>query len=218
MDIRSKLKNHPVRNTLQHHSIFAHNRVGADDAAYLLGQYWHPLHYFPTFLSRLTAATPELGVKTAVSTILFEELGEGSADRAHEKIYIDSLTELGFSEASLTEAEPNKATRQLLAVYADTADDTLPALGSLYATESTDLAIVSGIGKMVRAATGATGPIPWIDIHVRQEPNHVAQTDQTVLRLTAEQEETVVAHAVDMWRAWIDFFAAIEEHTVLQVA
>jgi len=217
MGIREALKSHPVRNELYHHSIFTLDAIDKASVATLLGQYWAPLHYFPTFLARLTAATPELAVKTAVSTILFEELGEGSVDKAHEQIYIDSLTALGFRRAELCDAAPFAETRELVAVYADTAEDTFAALGSLYATESTDLAIVSGIGKLIRAATGTTDPIAWIDIHVAQEPNHVAQTDLTVLDLSADQEAAVLAHAERMWRAWIAFFSAVEKR-VPQIA
>ncbi|MDJ0835376.1 MAG: iron-containing redox enzyme family protein [Acidobacteriota bacterium] len=209
MDIRTKLKSNSARNRLYHHPLFQLNTVDRDKVSLLLGQYWRPLHFFPNFLSRMVNAVPQLAVKTAVSTILFEELGEGRVDKAHERIYLASLTDLGFAETALTDAEPFEETRRLVEIYAETAEDLLPALGSLYATESTDLAIVSGIGKLITAATGA-GEIPWVDIHIRQEPNHVAQTDLTVVNLTPEEEEQVIAHAERMWQAWNEFFTAIE--------
>ncbi|MDJ0835914.1 MAG: iron-containing redox enzyme family protein [Acidobacteriota bacterium] len=210
MDIREKLKSNSLRNELYHHSIFNLDAASPEDAACLLGQYWYPLHYFPTFIGRVVASAPSLAAKTAISTILHEELGEGNIDRAHEKVYVDSLTPLGFSEEQLTQSKPFPETEALVAVYSDTENSFLPALGSLYATESTDLAIVSGIGKLIRLATGSKDPIEWIDIHVAQEPNHVAQTDLTVLALSPEEEAEVISRAEDMWRAWIKFFSAVE--------
>lgn len=214
MDIQKKLKSNPVRRELYAHDIFSVEEFSMESAAYLLGQYWHPLHYFPNFLARFIDAAPSLAIQAATAAILNEELGEGNIDNAHEKLYIDTICPLGFSEAALNAQEPNEATKALVDVYRNTSADVYGALGSMYATESTDLAIVAGIGKLIRKATGHKGPIGWIDIHVAQEPGHVAKTDDTVLELNPEEEAKVIGYAEDMWRAWVVFFDAVREHAL----
>ena len=39
----------------------------------ILGQWFHPLHYFPSFLSRSISVSPEIETQTFVSRILWEE-------------------------------------------------------------------------------------------------------------------------------------------------
>ena len=214
MNIQEKLKRNGARNALFNHSFFNMPRnsgFSKDDTLTLLGQYWHPLHYFPDFLAGLITKAPGVDFKCAIADILNEELGEGTPARAHERFYIESFTELGFSQAALTQTPPTRITAQLVDCYRAGSQDFLTGLGGLYATESTDLAIVSGIGKMVRSATETEEPIMWIDIHVQQEPNHVVQTDHTLVTLTPAEEAEVTRHAETMWQYWIDFFDAIEQ-------
>src|SRR5688500_12174641 len=64
------------------------DRAGAER---FIGQFWHPSHYFPTFLAGLIAVSPTLEVKTNLSRILWQELGEGDPARAHESIYVDTV-------------------------------------------------------------------------------------------------------------------------------
>src|SRR5678809_686441 len=59
--------------------------LSTEQVVIILGQWFHPLHYFPTFLSRLISVSPKLETQTYVSRILWEELGEGDPRRAHEK-------------------------------------------------------------------------------------------------------------------------------------
>jgi hypothetical protein len=60
--------------------------LSREQVVIILGQWFHPLHYFPTFLSRLISVSPEIETQTFVSRILWEELGEGDPRRAHEKV------------------------------------------------------------------------------------------------------------------------------------
>ena len=82
--VLDSLKNNPLRKELIHHRFFSEIKSGQltrNDVAIFLGQWWHPLHYFPNFLSRSISVVPWLETKTAICAILSEELGEGDCDR-----------------------------------------------------------------------------------------------------------------------------------------
>lgn len=175
-----------------------------------LGQWWHPLHYFPVFLSRLIAVTPGIEAKAAIAKILFQELGEGDPARAHEVIYLDTMAPLGFEPAAISGAAPLPATARLVAAYAEASSAAIPGLGFMYGTEVADLAMVSAIGTAVRTVTGVRR-LPWVDIHVQQEPEHVSRATDTVsLQLSEAEESTLLASAQSMWRHWIAFFEELD--------
>lgn len=207
------LRNNDLRRNLITHPFF--DRIPKADlsrgqVATFLGQWWHPLHYFPSFLSRLIAITPRLEMRTAVSKILYQELGEGDPGRAHEVVYVRTMTPLGFSEDELTGAAPLPATARLVTAYAEASSELLSGLGFLYGTEVADLAMVSGIGTAVRRLTGAKR-LEWVDIHAEQEPEHVARANDTLSVEFSESEETaLIAGAEVMWRHWIAFFDELE--------
>ncbi len=211
--LQETLKNHPLRQKLIHHPFFDRIRtapLSRGQVARFLGQWWHPLHYFPVFLSRLISVSPQIELQTAISKILYQELGEGDAERAHEVLYVSTMTPLGFSRAEVCEAAPSPATARLVAAYAESSADLMAGLGFMYGTEVADLAMVSGIGTAVRRATGAK-QLPWVDIHVEQEPEHVARANDSLsLDLTEQQETELLAHAESMWRHWIAFFDELE--------
>jgi len=211
--LKETLKSHPLRQGLISHSFFERIRTAPltrGQVATFLGQWWHPLHYFPVFLSRLISISPRVELQTAVSKILYQELGEGDERRAHEVLYINTMTPLGFSKAEVSAAPPFSATARLVAGYASASADLIAGLGFMYGTEVADLAMVSGIGTAVRRATGATS-LPWVDIHVEQEPEHVARANDTLgLDLSEAQEAEFLANAESMWRHWIAFFDELE--------
>ena len=206
------LKNNPLRKNLIHHPFFEAVRSGMParkDVAVFLGQWWHPLHYFPNFLSRSISVVPNLETKTAICDILSEELGEGSPERAHERLYIETMTAAGFSPQEITEAPPLGATHDLIQGYERASSEHTSALGFLYGTEVADLAMVSGIGVAVRKVSGMKD-LPWVDIHVLQEPNHVNKAGNALEpELSAEEYESVVASAEEMWQLWIAFFSEL---------
>jgi len=207
------LRNDPLREKLITHSFFG--RIPEADlsrgqVATFLGQWWHPLHYFPTFLSRLVSVVPSVEQKTAIAKILFQELGEGDPARAHEVVYVNTMLPLGFGKAELTGAPPLPATARLIAAYAESSIEPFAGLGLLYGTEVADLAMVSGIGTAVRRVTGATR-LDWVDIHVEQEPEHVARANDTVsIEFTESEEAALLAGAEVMWRHWIAFFDELD--------
>jgi pyrroloquinoline quinone (PQQ) biosynthesis protein C len=211
--LQEALKNHPLRQKLIAHPFFDRIRnlpLSRGQVATFLGQWWHPLHYFPVFLSRLISVSPRVELQTAISKILYQELGEGDEHRAHEVLYISTMTPLGFSRAEVSQTAPLPATARLVAAYAEASADLMAGLGFMYGTEVADLAMVSGIGTAVRRATGATR-LPWVDIHVEQEPEHVARANDSLsLELTQAQEAELLSHAESMWRHWIAFFDELE--------
>ena len=212
--LEERLRTHPLREKLIAHTFFERiprADLSRGDVATFLGQWWHPLHYFPTFLSRLISVSPRVELKTAVSSILHQELGEGDPRRAHEVIYVRTMTPLGFSTAEVSGAAPLPATARLVAAYAEASSEVLAGLGFLYGTEVADLAMVSGIGTAVRRVTGATD-LAWVDIHVKQEPEHVARANDTLeLDLSEADETRLLEGAESMWRHWIAFFDEREQ-------
>jgi hypothetical protein len=174
----------------------------------ILGQWFHPLHYFPTFLSRLISVAPDIETQTFISRILWEELGEGDPRRAHEKIYIETISDGGFAKEQVA-ASPLNATRRLVEGYQQASTNCLSGLGFLYGTEVVDLPMVATIGELMRRCTGKRN-LPWVNIHVSQEPGHVDSATETLKpAFTDEEQREIVKQAEQMWTLWIDFFRNI---------
>ena len=69
--------------------------------------------------------------------------------------------------------------------------------------------MVSGIGQAVRAVSGARD-LPWVDIHVQQEPDHVALVGESVSPVfTAGEAARVMVGAEAQWRLWNAFFSEL---------
>jgi pyrroloquinoline quinone (PQQ) biosynthesis protein C len=177
-----------------------------EQAAILLEQWWHPLHYFPTFLARCIAVLPDIAGKSAIARILDQETGGGKVDMAHEVIYVDSMDKCGFDRDRVTGATPYPETAALVDGYRKGSEKHEDALGFIFATETTDLLMVSSIGKAIERTTGVTDN-RWVSIHVEQEPDHVEEANHALLAdYSAEQEDAVIAAADEMWRLWTAFF------------
>lgn len=182
-----------------------------EHAVVILGQWFHPLHYFPVFLSRLISVTPKVDTQTYISRILWEELGEGEPRRAHERIYVETMVDGGFVKEQFTQAPPLDATRKLIAGYEKASSEYLSGLGFLYGTEVVDLQMVATIGALMKRCTGLQ-TLPWVDIHVAQEPGHVASSSQTLDQsLDQDEQYRVVSSAEEMWTLWINFFKSIRQ-------
>jgi hypothetical protein len=208
--ITERLEENPLRKELIHHPFFKEVRSSAEldreKVGVFLGQWWHPLHYFPNFLSRTIDQLDVLEMKTAIGKILYQELGEGDPARAHERIYVTTMQEAGFDEATVAQAAPLEETRRLVQRYREASADRLSALGFVYGTEVADLAMVAGIGNAVRRISGLKD-LPWVDIHILQEPDHVAQVNEAIEPdFSAEEIDVIVANAEEMWSLWTNFF------------
>jgi hypothetical protein len=177
----------------------------------ILGQWYHPLHYFPTFLSRLIAVTPSLSSKTFISRILWQELGEGDPQGAHENVYLSTIADGDFVPEAVAGAPPLEATRKLIRGYEEASERYLSGLGFLYGTETVDLPMVSTVGELMGRCTGKDD-LAWVNIHVQQEPEHVESSNEALRpAFTAIEQREIINEAEQMWELWIGFFESIEK-------
>jgi Iron-containing redox enzyme len=177
----------------------------------ILGQWYHPLHYFPTFLARLIAVTPGLSSKTFISRILWQELGEGDPLGAHENVYLSTIADGNFVPEAVAGAPPSEATRELIRGYEEASERYLSGLGFLYGTETVDLPMVSTVGELMAKCTGKDD-LAWVNIHVKQEPEHVESSNEALRpAFTASEQRKIINEAEQMWALWIGFFQSIEK-------
>lgn len=177
----------------------------------VLGQYWHLVHFFPRFLGRLISSTDRIKIQTAIAKILSQETGEGELKQAHEVIYLDTMAKAGFDPELLKNASPNMATRNLLALFEAFSARTPEGLGLLFATETIDLKMVSGIGYAVKKLSGLN-ELEWVDIHVKQEPDHVDCATDTLFAGQSEQEHDLISKAAELsWELWSRFYDELNE-------
>jgi len=208
----TSLSQNALRQSLLRHPFFDHvvaAPLSRDQVAAFLGQYWYPIRYFPEFLARTVALLPTTELKTAISKILYQELGEGEIERAHENLYRDTMVDAGFAEASVIAAPMTEPTRQLMDGYRRATGRFQSALGFVYGTEIIDMRIVSGLGAAVTKASGQDS-LPWVEIHVEQEPEHVRKARHAVrLDFSTEDMAEIVANAEEIWRLWDGFFSGL---------
>ena len=210
---------HSLSENKKKHQLFAvlrdlKSRAGdlsKEQLATVLGQWYHPLHYFPVFLSRLISVSASLDMQTYISRILWQELGEGDPDRSHEKLFIDTFLDVGFDQDAFVGTKPLDGTQRLLEGYRESSRTYLNGLGFMYGTEVVDLALVSTIGSLT---LGMTGPrqLPWVDVHVKQEPDHVASSNRALhLAMTSDEQELISQSAELSWDLWLAFCASLNQ-------
>jgi pyrroloquinoline quinone (PQQ) biosynthesis protein C len=211
-----RLAESPVYQQFRDHPFFAAVHTAPLDKAQvdvLIEQWWHPLHYFPTFLARCVAVLPDIASKSAITRILNQEAGGGEVSRAHEVIYVESMDKCGFDRSRVTGTDPYEQTAQLVDGYRDASASRESALGFIFATETTDLLMVSSIGKAIERTSGVSDN-EWVTIHIEQEPDHVEEANHALLAdFTAEQERQVLEAADEMWRLWTAFFDRLAAET-----
>jgi pyrroloquinoline quinone (PQQ) biosynthesis protein C len=209
-----RLNEHSLRKQFINHEFFRRVKVDSmtkEQVAVFLGQWWHPLHYFPTFLARCISLLPDIESKSAISKILNQETGEGNPKRAHEIVYIDTMKRAGFTEAQISQTAPFPETEALVAGYEWASTERLAALGFIFATEVADLRMVSSIGAAVERVMGITD-LEWVNIHIQQEPDHIEEASNTTSRsFNAKEESIVMENAEEMWRLWTAFFDRLEK-------
>ena len=79
-----RLAESPVYLKFRDHPFFAavdSADLTREQVAILIEQWWHPLHYFPTFLARCVAVLPDIASKSAITRILNQEAGGGAVSR-----------------------------------------------------------------------------------------------------------------------------------------
>jgi len=205
----ARLDENPLRKRFVTHPFFcelADKRLSKRQAAIIVGQWWHALHYFPTFLARCVAVLPSIESKSAIARILNQEAGGGNARQAHEVIYIHTMEGAGFSREQIADSPPFQETAALVAGYEGAGMHVNSALGFIFATEVTDLLMVSSIGKVISQATGVQ-ELEWVDIHVSQEPDHVEEANHSLMGgFSMADESLIIESAEEMWSLWIGFF------------
>lgn len=213
-DILAELSRHAERRQVVAHPFLQRIRkepLAKAQVAVIVGQYWHPIHYFTEFLPRVIAVVQDIPMRTFVSKILWQELGEGDPERAHENLYLETMAKAGFDVGDVRHAPALSASTRLVEGYRDSTMCPNAAIGALYGTEVIDLAMVSSLGAAVRNASGLD-ELSWVDIHVRQEPDHVSCVNETVrLSLTDAERRGIVEGAQTIWTLWSEFYSAIEE-------
>ena len=66
----------------------------------------------------------------------------------------------------------------------------------------------------MRRTTGLKS-LPWVDIHVKQEPDHVETAGHTVgLEYTDAELATITRGAEEMWQLWVGFFEELRNRVV----
>lgn len=194
-------------------SIKSGTRLDREQVGTFLGQWWYPLHYFTTFLARCVATLPDTASKSAITTILNQEAGGGDASQAHETIYVDSMAKSGFDPSIVTGSAPFPETDALISGYREASDERWSALGFIFATEVTDLLMVSSIGAAVERVSGI-GDNEWVRIHVQQEPDHVEEAEHALLDgFDREEEDAILRNAERMWELWTAFFDRLSIET-----
>jgi pyrroloquinoline quinone (PQQ) biosynthesis protein C len=212
-DILRLLANNPSREELKNVLNGFHRLkrpLSREQVSIVLGQWFHPLHYFPIFLSRMISISPDIQVQAQISRILWQELGEGDSKMSHERIYISTMTAAGYSHSDITGAAPFGDTQDLIEGYRQGSESYFVGLGFMYGTEVADLHMVSTIGKLVRQCSGKKA-LPWVDVHVKQEPSHVESSSNTLIpRYYEKEQKEIISGAEKMWILWINFFKKIE--------
>ncbi len=209
-----ELKEEGFRQLLLAHPFFHYAReesLDQEQVTLFLSQYYLPIEYFTHYLSRLISVTPAIEMQTHLSRILWQELGEGNPDQAHLTLYKSMMEQAGFDLSAIIQGRKLPATKQLVQGYKDSTTNYLSGLGYLYGTEVIDLTIVSGLGEAVHQISQAEY-FPWVDIHVKQEPNHVDSSEKAMqFSFTPREKQMVRLGAKDCWRKWYSFFSALQQ-------
>jgi hypothetical protein len=70
--------------------------------------------------------------------------------------------------------------------------------------------MVSTVGELMRRCTGRR-QLPWVNIHVQQEPDHVESSSQALQPpFTVAEQREIVAHAEQLWTLWLKFFESVK--------
>lgn len=211
--IFAELEDNQKKNDLINHPFLREittNPMTMEQLGYFIGQWYHLLEYFSPFLSRTISETGDTEVQTFLSRILYQELGEGNPARSHLGLFIRTFEEAGINRDMIMHSTPNQETRNWVDGHKTAAQDPLQGLGFVYGTEMADLAMVSAVGRATSLATG-NKDLPWVDIHILQEPDHVESVNHSLgTEYDAREQEQIVRSAENVWQLWSDFFSGVQ--------
>lgn len=212
--IQTKLKKDANRNELINHTVLKFlkdEKLSHGQIAKLLSQWYFPLANFPFFLASCISHIKITEIQTFLSDILHEELGCGDPGQSHLALYESTMKDAGFSTAEFINTNAYDATVALVDGYKYAAKNENRAIGFVYATEVADLAMVSSIGYSVANISGKTlKELPWADIHIKQEPNHVNNVNNSIDISVSESDAIEMLKSAQLcWKLWVDFFEEI---------
>ncbi|MBA0882483.1 iron-containing redox enzyme family protein [Flavobacterium undicola] len=214
-EIQKELKADPKRLELVSHQFLKKMKGGQltrDEVSMVVGQWYYPLENFPFFLSKSISNIKNTSIQSFISDILHEELGCGNPNDSHLELYISTCVDVGLDEKQIANSPAFDATNELIKGYKAAAEGFNSSLGFLYATEVADLVMVSSIGLAISKISGKQmEDLPWVDIHVKQEPNHVKNVDNVLdIKFEKERVDEILRTAREMWNLWINFFTEID--------
>ncbi len=173
-------------------------------------QYWYPISWFPSFLGNAVGAAVDLPTQNSIAHILWQEVGQGRAEDSHTQIFVDTFAMAGISPDAIVDQPMTPATERLMELYRTSTATRAGAVGSLLATEAIDLTIVEGLGAGLRQHVAAQQELPWVDIHVEQEPSHTEQSESAATEtIDLAESERIEEAAISMWNAWASFFTEV---------
>ncbi len=216
-DVQAVLKSDVDRVKLISHPAFKRFKdeaLSKEQVTTILGQWYFPLHNFPYFLSASIAHIHVGAIQTFISDILHEELGCGDPSQSHLDLYFSTIADAGIDVEKVAGAQAFASTKALVEGYKQAAKNQNQALGFLYATEVADLAMVSSIGAaLANYCNRKVKDLPWVNIHIQQEPNHVNKVDDSLnVKLSQDDFYEIWSSAKTMWQLWVDFFDEIERN------
>jgi pyrroloquinoline quinone (PQQ) biosynthesis protein C len=201
-DARRRLIGHRLLEVLQNRPLTRQSLAVA------LGQYWHPIHYFTEFLARCLTAVGDLELRSRLSLILFQELGQGDPTRAHESLYLNAAQRAGIPAHDIRGSKPLLQTEALVSGFREATATRPRAIAYLYATEIIDLRLVKSLGSAITRASGGAAP-DWVKVHEQQEGDHVMTARALVALLPVSEVEEVLEHAGTAWTRWQQFYDGI---------
>lgn len=210
------LHNHKRRKELITHptlKILKTEPLAPQKVEFIASQWYLPVENFTGYLGGLIQSVPpsHLELQTFAAKILWQESGEGNPENSHANLFLKTLELAGFNPEVIQSQLPERETLELVQKYNQSNRNFLDSLGVLYGTEVADLSMVEAIGTAIRKCPSSIQTeLPWVDIHLKQEPDHVDQVNQSVgIKLESSEQKKVISGAEELWGFWIKFFDMI---------
>jgi pyrroloquinoline-quinone synthase len=171
---------------------------------------------FTGILASALVRCPDEEVRLVVAENLWEEMGEGDAERCHAALFRRFTRAIGISDAELHAAPILPGTQRLIDTYVGLADryGYIGALGAVcYASEG----IVSSLYRAILTGIEGAVPVPrealaFFDVHLVVDTGHADKLERVVNPRvkTAEQAHRVRAAIREAMDARVAFFDDVD--------
>jgi len=155
---------------------------------------------FPSILAGLVANVRDEESRLFLTEILYSELGSGTPETMHFKLFQDFLLSLGVGEEDIKSAPRYEETTSLVGgmrtLYSHR--DVLIALGAQYALEKQAFPMIEQLyAGFKRCSAGGAPRFEYFDLHLVEEPKHLECMRRCVLRhlCTVEDKSRVAQGA-----------------------